>query len=680
MPAMNAKTRLRLLAAAGVCLVAGCASNAPRTAATRIWIEAEDFADRGAWRVETQFTHLMGSAYLIAPGVLKPIGAAKTSFDAPKGGRFAVWARCKDWVPEYHPGRFALSVDGRRLPNVLGASGRTGWTWEKAGEADLAEGSHALALEDLSGAFARCDAILLADDLKMTPVDGETEALRASCRPQPMPSETETFDVVVVGAGPAGICAAVAAARHGARTALVNDRPILGGNCSSEIAIPTDGASTWHHPKAWEERGVVREWNNLKRPGERGLSMAADRLVGGETNLVVLSNHRVVGTDAPSREAGRGKAIRYAEALETLTGRRIRLRGKMFVDATGDGWLGYYAGASYRLGREAASEFGEPADLAPATADDMTMSGCLRSYRFEMRAEDVPFKTPAWADVLPAGFTRRPDGLESPWWLEHPQSLDDLGGGEEARDELIRYNFAYWGWLKNSSPLKEEARRAELVSVPLVNGRRESRRLAGDVVVTANDLLAGRMFDDRVAYGGWGLDVHDVDGMQSADSNGWGKGTTPRAVPIYSIPFRALYSKDVPNLLMAGRDISVTHLALGSTRVGGTCAVQGQAVGTAAALCAARGLTPRRLGETAIRELQETLLADGVLIPGMGSAPEKSLVAAEVLRQEHLQPRLQPRRHPPEVAQLEVFADGSGLAWLHPPFALQHHVPRRRLR
>ncbi len=612
-----------LLAVTGFCWVAGCTSDTPRAAVTRIWIEAEDFADRGSWKVETQFTHLMGSAYLIAPGVLKPIGAAKTSFDAPKGGRFAVWVRCKDWVPAHHPGRFALSVDGHRLPNVLGASGRTGWTWEKAGETELVVGSHTLALEDLSGAFARCDAILLTDDLKMTPADGETEALRASCRPQPTPSETETFDVVVVGAGPAGICAAVAAARHGARTALVNDRSILGGNCSSEIGIGTDGASTWHHPKAWDERGIVREWNDLKRPGEKGLSLAAERLVADETNLVVLLNYRVVGTDATSREAGRGKTIRYAEALETLTGRRIRLCGKMFVDTTGDGWLGYYAGASYRLGREAASEFNEPTDLAPAEADGMTMSGCLRSYRFEMHTEDVPFKTPAWADVLPAGFTRHPDGLESPWWLEHPQSLDDLDGGEEARDELIRYNFAYWGWLKNASPLKEEARRAELVSVPLVNGRRESRRLVGDVVLTANDLLAGRMFDDRVAYGGWGLDVHDVEGMQSVDSNGWGKGTTPRVVPIYSIPFRALYSKDVPNLLMAGRDISVTHLALGSTRVGGTCAVQGQAVGTAAALCVVRGLTPRRLGEAAIRELQETLLADGVLIPGMGSTPAK---------------------------------------------------------
>ena len=621
---MDMNMMKKTVALAALCAVSlGGAGTASAAAATRIWVEAEDFADRGAWQVETQFTHLMGSAYLIAPGVLKQIGSAKTTFDAPKGGRFAVWARCKDWVPEHHPGRFALAVDGRRLPNVLGASGRTGWTWEKAGEADLAAGSHALALEDLSGAFARCDAIFLTDDLKMTPADDETEALRTACRPQPAPSETETFDVVVVGAGPAGICAAVAAARHGARTALVSDRPVLGGNCSSEIGIGTGGASTWHHPKAWTERGIVREWNDLKRPGEKGLSRAADRLVAGETNLVVFSNFRVVGSDAPSREAGRGKAIRYAEALETLTGRRIRLRGKTFVDATGDGWLGYYAGASYRLGREAASEFGEPADLAPAKADALTMSGCLRCYGFEMRTADVPFETPAWANVLPAGFTRRPKGLGSPWWLEHPQSLDDLDGGEEARDELIRYNFAYWGWLKNASPLKEEARRAELVYVPLINGRRESRRLVGDVVLTANDLLAGRMFDDRVAYGGWGLDVHDVDGMQSADSNGWGKGTTPRAVPIYSIPFRALYSKDVPNLLMAGRDISVTHLALGSTRVGGTCAVQGQAVGTAAALCAARGLTPRRLGETAIRELQETLLADGVLIPGMGSAPAK---------------------------------------------------------
>ena len=584
--------------------------------ATRVWIEAEDFADKGAWKVETQFTHLMGSAYLIAPGVLKPIGAAKTSFDVPKGGRFAVWARCKDWVPEHHPGRFAVALDGRRLPNVLGASGRKGWTWEKAGEVELAAGGHELALEDLSGAFARCDAIFLTDDRTAAPADGQTEALRAACRPQP-PVEEKTFDVVVVGAGPAGICAAVAAARHGARTALVSDRPVLGGNCSSEIGIGTDGASTFHHPKRWQERGIVREWNALKRPGEKGLSAAAERLVAAETNLVVLRSFRVVGTDAPSREAGRGRAIRHAEARQTLTGARVRLFGTMFVDATGDGWLGYYAGASYRIGREAADEFGEPADLAPAKADGLTMSGCLRSYRFEMREADVPFAAPAWADVLPAGFTRRPTGLGSPWWLEHPQDVDDLDGGEEARDELIRYNFAYWGWLKNASPLKEEARRAELVSVPLVNGRRESRRLVGDVVLTACDLLAGRMFDDRVAYGGWGLDVHDLQGMRSVDSTGWGKGVTPRGVPIYSIPFRALYSKDVPNLFMAGRDVSVTHLALGSTRVGGTCAVEGQAVGTAAALCVARGLTPRRLAETAIRDLQKTLLADGMLIPQM---------------------------------------------------------------
>ncbi len=584
--------------------------------ATRIWIEAEDFADKGAWKVETQFTHLMGSAYLIAPGVLKPIGAAKTTLDVPKGGRFAVWARCKDWVPEHHPGRFAVALDGRRLPNVLGASGRKGWTWEKAGEVELAAGGHELALEDLSGAFARCDAIFLTDDRTAAPADDRTEALRTACRPQP-PAEEKTFDVVVVGAGPAGICAAVAAARHGARTALVSDRPVLGGNCSSEIGIGTDGASTFHHPKRWQERGIVREWNALKRPGEKGLSAAAERLVAAETNLVVLRSFRVVGTDAPSREAGRGRAIRHAEARSTLTGARVRLSGTMFVDATGDGWLGYYAGASYRIGREAASEFGEPADLAPAKADGLTMSGCLRVYRFEMREADVPFAAPAWADVLPAGFTRRPTDLGSPWWLEHPQDVDDLNGGEEARDELIRYNFAYWGWLKNASPLKEKARRAELVYVPFVNGRRESRRLVGDVVLTACDLLAGRMFDDRVAYGGWGLDVHDLQGMRSVDSTGWGKGVTPRGVPIYSIPFRALYSKDVPNLLMAGRDVSVTHLALGSTRVGGTCAVEGQAVGTAAALCVARGLTPRRLAETAIRDLQNTLLADGMLIPQM---------------------------------------------------------------
>ena len=575
--------------------------------AADIWIEAEDFTDRGEWVVDTQFTHLMGSAYLMAPGVLAPVGVASTSFNVGDAGAYAVWVRSKDWVPEFHPGKFRVSIDGSECGGVLGASGKRGWAWERVSEVNLLTGEHRLSLEDLCGAFARCDVVWLTTDMNAVPDDdyAKTEELRRRMSPCGDVEDAGVFDVVVVGAGPAGVCAAVAAARGGAKTALVHDRPVLGGNCSDEIGIRTDGAATFHHP-GWGERGIVKEWNALnENKSRRWLSAAAAKLLGNEPNVKVFCNERVIGAE------GRISAVL---SRNTMTGKRSRYSGKMFIDSTGDGWLGFYAGAEYRYGRESASEFGEPIDLAPSEPDGLTMSGCLTYYKYEFKARPVEFHTPDWADILPQGFTRRVEGLDRPWWLEHPNSLDDMNNGEEARDELIRYVFAYWGWLKNKSPLRAKAANAVLTKVPHINGRRESRRLVGDYILTANDLIEGRMFDDRVTYGGWGLDVHDVLGMQSPVSNGWGKGAKPRNVPIYSIPYRCLYSRNIPNLFMAGRNISVTHLALGSTRVGATCATEGQVVGTAAALCVARNLTPRELGKD-IRTLQKRLLCDGMRIP-----------------------------------------------------------------
>ena len=580
-------------------------------ASNDVWLEAERFSDKGRWVVDTQYTHLMGSAYLMASGVQEPIGSATTTFMVKEAGRYALWARSKDWVPEFHPGRFRISIDGARLGGELGATGRKGWTWERVGVVPLSRGEHRISLEDVSGAFARCDVVWLTDNLGAVPDDdyGKTEELRRRLLPECELRNAGEFDVVVVGAGPAGVCAAVAAARGGAKTALVHDRPVLGGNCSDEIGIRTDGAATFHHP-GWEERGIVEEWNALnENKSRRRLSSAAARLLAKEPNASVFCNERVVGVE------GR---IAAAISRNTLTGERTRYAGKMFIDCTGDGWLGFYAGAEYMYGRESASEFGEPADLAPPKADGMTMSGCLTGYKYEFRNAPVAFAAPPWANVLPRGFTRKVDNLDRPWWLEHPNSIDDMTDGEEARDELIRYVFAYWGWLKNESPLKSMAANAALTEVPHINGRRESRRLVGDYVLTANDLLSGRMFDDRVAYGGWGLDVHDVMGMQSPVSNGWGKNARPRHVPIYSIPYRCLYSRNVQNLFMAGRNISVSHLALGSTRVGATCATEGQAVGTAAALCVSKGILPRDLCKR-IRTLQSRLLRDGMRLPAQES-------------------------------------------------------------
>ena len=588
-----------------------------------LWLEAEGFADYGDWRLDTQFTHKMGSAYLLAVGVLKPINAARTTVRIPSAGTWRVWARTKDWLPEFSPGTFTIAVGGTR-GETLGASKKEGWRWERAGDFALATGETEVALVDLSGAFARCDALLFTSDLSYVPpddaealeaarerfADGRAGARLSSC------GEGGEFDVVVVGSGTAGMGAALAAARAGARVALVHDRPVMGGNSSVELGIGTDGAAGSHPNRKlnMRETGLCEEANLMRGRAEtKTLSGAYRLMVDAEPRLTEIPNQRVLSVEKD------GDAITSVIGRDTLTGRRTRYRAKLFIDCTGDGWVGYFADAAYMYGREAQSEYNEWP--APETRDNLTMSGCLMdrcvAYTYAVRSEPVPYTTPAWADVLPAGFTRRVNKIAPSWWIEHGGRFDDLKDPERARDELVRISFAYWGWLKNVSHLKDErtTRCAEITFVPFMNGRREGMRLTGDYVLTANDALEGKMFPDRITYGGWPLDTHDPLGMDNPNGNGYWKHHP--GVPTYSIPYRCLYSKNVPNLMFAGRCQSVTHIALGSVRVEATLFTLGQAAGTAAALAVQKGLPPREYGQRHITELQQRLLKDDQYIPGL---------------------------------------------------------------
>jgi len=580
-----------------------------------LWIEAEGFEDYGAWRLDTQFTHQMGSAYMIAPGVGRPIGAAKTVVTIAKAGLYRVWARTRDWIPEHSPGRFRLDVGGKS-GRVMGASGKAGWRWETAGDFTLSVGRVELALVDLLGAFARCDAVLLTTDLGYVPPEDAAELARERKR---LTGETDevknggTYDVVVVGAGTAGCGAALAAARTGARTALVHDRPVLGGNSSRELGIGTDGAAGSHPNKNLfaRETGLCEEMNLMKKYTRTGSASEAYALMAShETNLVIVGNERVLDVEK------QGDAIDAVCARNTLTGARTRYRAKIFIDATGDGWIGRFAGAELMHGREARKEFGEAP--APEKRDALIMSGCLMdgylNYRWRATEGPVRYEPPVWAKKLPEGFTRTIRTVAPTWWIEHHGRYDELEDPEGARDELIRIVFAYWGWVKNGwkGPGSENA---ELVSVPYMNARREGWRIVGDYVLTANDCLAGRVFPDRIAYGGWPLDTHDPLGIENPTGNGYWQHHP--GVPIYTIPFRCLYSKNVPNLMMAGRDISVTHVALGSVRVEATCFTVGQAAGTAAALAVQTGLSPRAFERSYVGRLQQRLVKDDLYIPGV---------------------------------------------------------------
>lgn len=580
-----------------------------------LWVEAEDFAAYGDWKLDTQFVHKMGSAYLLACGVGTPVGDAVTEVELPQAGTYRVWVRTKNWLPEFSPGTFTVAVGGKRSARTLGAAARAGWTWESAGEFALEKGRVRLALVDLSGAFARCDALLLTRDMAYVPPEALEACQRERARLTGLPPEVADegmFDVVVVGAGTAGMGAAVAAARTGARTALVHDRPVLGGNASLELGVPTCGASV-SHPNARE--GGLNEEANLMRVkgGYHKMSEAYLMQAQGERNLTVFNNRRVVGA-----EMADGTTIGAVRAVDTLTHAASRFRGRLFIDCTGDGWVGYFAGAAYRFGRESRSEFGESA--APEQEDRITMSGCIMgnlalSYRATDAGRPVEYTPPAWATRLlpPEAFHRFPRGFATgQWWLEHPGDVDDLEDPEGARDELIRITFAYWGWIKNHWAEKDKARTYEMVYVPYMDARRETRRLVGDYILKQQDAEQGVMFPDRISYGGWSLDVHHPKGIHSGKE---GPYYFDGRVPIYSIPYRTIYSTNIVNLLFAGRCMSVTHIALGTVRVEATLSTVGQAAGTAAALCIRHGVTPRELGQRHIVELQQQLLKDDQYIP-----------------------------------------------------------------
>lgn len=585
-----------------------------------LWLEAEEFADYGGWVIDTQFVGKMGSAYLLANGVTNRVSAAKTIVKIPCvggganttnrcAGVWRVWARSRDWIPEYHPGLFTIAINGRR-GKELGGSGKKGWCWQFAGAFELPAGAAEVALEDLTGWFGRCDALVMTTDADYVPPDDLIDCEKARVKLSGLPPETDdgAYEVIIVGAGPSGTTAAIQSARAGAKTLLVHDRPILGGNASSEFRIAPRGAGTYR--KEYQEGGIDAEMLALKasRKGSDWTD-AYQALVDRETNLTVIANMRI--TCARTDERG---SITSVCGVDTLTGARAFWRGKIFVDATGDGWLGFFAHAKFRFGSEGKAEFGEP--NAPDAPNGRTMSGSLFSGLGKSSGCAAAFLTvrtpggkfdftpPVWAN-LDTGARRRVRHFRSAA-IEHPHEIDDVEDPEYARDYLIRMSVSYWDFGKNRAENRAEGAEWQMVSIPHTNARREGRRLVGDYILTEKDEMEGRRFPDAIGYGGYPITTHN-----SAGTFGNNHDACRPEPPLYDIPYRSLYSVNVPNLLMCGRCVSMTHRALGSMRVQSTCSVTGQAAGLAAARCVQRGLSPREYGRLHIGELQTELRAAG---------------------------------------------------------------------
>ena len=425
-----------------------------------------------------------------------------------------------------------------------------------------------------------------------------------------------TCDLCVVGGGMAGICAAVAAAREGAQVVLMQERPVLGGNASSEIRMWVCGA----HGENNRETGIIEEiaLENLRCNPTKNFYVWDTVLydfVQKEKNITLLLNCTCMDAEVETGDFahGRDRRIRSVTGYQMTTQRFIEVQASFYADCSGDSILAPLTGALYREGREGKDDFNEPTYVEAPDNLHMGMTCLIQGRQTE---RPVPFKAPDFATKLSAeDFTHRIPNLysswENFWYLELGGNRDAIGDTEEVAKDLRALSLGTWDHVKNSGLYNAE--NWELEFFGFLPGKRESRRMVGEYTITANDLLENARFSDAIAYGGWPIDDHYPDGFYHEGH----PNTNILPEKPYSIPYRALYSQNVENLFFAGRNISMTHMAMSSMRVMATCALLGQAVGTAAAIATHNQLTPHDVYLHRVSELQEHLMDADCFLPAL---------------------------------------------------------------
>jgi hypothetical protein len=583
------------------------------TKAQSLLIEAESFTEKGGWLVDPQFVEQMGSPYLIAHGMGIPVKDAVTDINVEKSGLYSVWVRTKNWVPGKWeaPGRFNLLVDGKKLEHTLGLNPE--WNWEYAGKVQLARGTEKIALHDLTGFEGRCDAIYLTTS-ERGQLPTEKEALkkwRSAFQPTESPDKTVQFDLVVVGGGIAGCAVAIAAAEQGLKVVLVHDRPVLGGNASSEIRVHTEGIygkferilrmiDTEHYPNGSAEA--------LKDDQKRTENISK------YSNIKLYLNYRAFNAFA---ENG---IIQSVYARQTSNGHLVRFEAPLFVDCTGDGWIGYWAGAEYNYGREASSKYNEGWDahglLWSPGKDDNNVMGSSILWGSENAGKPVKFPEVPWAMDVAKNYA----ASEGEWQWEYSRNdLSQIDDAEQIRDHMFRAIYGSFCNFKNPSPQNKNSdkgvfgtidntkrnQRADSLQLKWISylvGKRESRRLVGDYIYTFNDARNNTLFADSVVFEKRAVDVHYQINLLDADKPGFLSEAMYYNAKPYIIPYRSLYSRNIKNLFMAGRNFSCSHIGLGGPRVMRTTGQMGAAVGLAASLCKKYNATPRDIYQLHLKE------------------------------------------------------------------------------
>ena len=570
------------------------------TAPAGVLVEAEGFDNKGGWSVDQQFTHIMGSSYLLAHGMGTPVKNAETTAKIPEAGAHHVWVRTKDWVPGpwEAPGRFRVLVNGKALEPTFGTE--ESWGWQPGGTVQLKAGDIKIALEDLTGFDGRCDAIYfdtnadakLPNDLEsMRPWRDKLLGLPST------PKAAENFDVVIVGGGIAGCGAALAANQQGLNVAIIQDRPVFGGNASGEIRVHTIGITglandiledinTPHYPNGDEQAMMI----DLHRE----LVMEAAENVTAFLNWRAYDAHTVDGR------------IVSVDARHTHTNEIKRFFAPVFIDATGDGWVGYWAGADYRYGRESREEFdeGRPeiGELWSPKAPDNWVMGATLLWNSHTPGGRVDFPETPWAMPVAKDHI----ALNGEWYWEYTDNdLNQIYDAEQIRDHLLRAIYGSFGNAKKNP----ENDRIGLKWVAYVVGKRESRRLMGDYIYTMHDIFEGTEFPDAVVMETRFLDLHNQRHLEGAKvdflSVVTGDNKKRMKNPRYYIPFRSLYSRNIGNLMMAGRCFSTSHVGLGGPRVMNTTGQMGVATGFAASLCKKYDTNPRGVYKNHIEELRK---------------------------------------------------------------------------
>ena len=431
------------------------------------------------------------------------------------------------------------------------------------------------------------------------------------------------FDITVVGGGIAGICAAVTAARNGKSVLLVNDRSVLGGNASSEIGIVISGSS--HHglnPSIYAKEGGLIEEIRL-RMAKYGMGEGYDKYALLDAVFFdFIYEHETItlflNTSVYSCEVVNRKIVR-CYARHNISNEVFEIESKIYIDASGNGILAHEAGCTYRMGREGKEEHGE--FWAPQKSDQYTMGNTFYFETYDC-GHEVTYTPPNFAHKVDTmDFIKNINNPKNHrsisvkgahWSFEYGGQVDVIYQSEEIDLELRKLIFGIWDYIKNSGNYPE-SKNYVLKRIHTKSGARESRRFLGDYILTEHDIENKINFEDAVCIGGWPMDIHAPLGIYDTEP-------ATNFVPVtgvYNIPMRSLYAKDIDNLLLAGRDISASHIALGSTRVMATCGVIGQAVGAAAKLCIDKELTPRELTKTYSKELQRTLVNDDQTIIGV---------------------------------------------------------------